>query len=143
MEEITSRIYSETKVELAQKDESSKYQEDEYSFSKKVTARSATEAIAKIEASASSDVGFAELSASASGSGSTSGSTVEEYVVSGKKVSKYIQYYDLYKEYRYEWYICVTRDTYGNIYDTYNKGKFKGKYETGRYSREPGRTEAP
>lgn len=100
---------------LVERNYSSESITERYTTVKTVTASSASEATAKVEAS----VDYKVVSASAEVSGKISGSNQSEYEVTYEYIKNYIQYYDLYKKYKYTYKKYVMKDsTTGRIVDT-------------------------
>ncbi|GMQ64194.1 hypothetical protein [Vallitalea maricola] len=118
VEEKTSEIFTCYDWQLAQTDASSEYIETKTTVSTSVTATTGTEAIAKVEGSSSAGCEYVGLGASM---GTEVGINIHgemeyNWTVSGTKITKRIQYYDLYEKYEYSYYVVVWRDqTSGQI----------------------------
>jgi len=146
VEHVTNRIYTKYKWELAEKDYSSELKEYTTTVSTTITARTGNEAIAKAEASISAGSELIGANASLKGEVGTtsSGETTYEWKVTGTKVTKRIQYYDLYKKYAYNYYIVEFKDsTSGVVVQIINKGEFKNKVYTGTSGLKEGRFTTP
>lgn len=133
--ENTWETFSERKWEISITDYNSEKVVNTTTYSTTVRASSASEAVAVIEAGASAGIKYSGLSASLKAGtkiiDKITGKVTYEFTVTGKKEVSYIQYYDLYSEYMYSYYIYNLVDENGNVHDVDYTGQFRYKTATG------------
>ncbi|WP_427338028.1 hypothetical protein [Caloranaerobacter sp. DY30410] len=144
----TYRTHTETKWELAKRNYSSKLITETYHMTKRVIAKNAAEAKRKVAAGIDTEIDYKIVNVSISGDGewykSKSGEYVTEWKVKLEITEKYIQYYDLYKKYKYTYYIGALVNEQGTAFDYDYHYELKSKTPTGdTMLKKNNKTEAP
>lgn len=123
--------------ELVAIDYSSKTITNEYSMSKTVVAKSATEAKQKVSAGMEAGVDYKIVNVGISGDGTweinSSGELVTEWEISLKITEQYKQYYDRYNKVEYVYYIGELLDEFGSVLDYDYYYQLKSKTSTNEY----------